>query len=205
MNLGQYLNPGTAVTVLEATDTVFVDFTLPQQRVSDVAVGTAVRVTSDVDAGAPIDGSVSAVDPAIDASTRAIKVRASVPNEDERLRPGMFVNVALLLPKREAAVTVPLTAVVHAPYGDSVFVIEAPKPDAPGARTTPDGKPIQAARQQFVRVGQTRGDFVALEAGVKSGDIVATQGAFKLRNGSPVVVDERVTLDPKLHPTPENR
>ena len=208
VNLGQYLNAGTAVTVLEQIDAVFVDFTLPQQRLSDVAVGTPVRVTigdSDADAGAPIDGKVTAIDPAVDASTRAIKVRASVPNKDERLRPGMFANVAVRLPEQATSVTVPVTALVHASFGDSVFVVEDKKPDAPGARATPDGKPITTARQQFVRVGAARGDFVALTDGVKKGEIVVTQGAFKLRNGAGIVVHNDVGATPALHPKVENR
>ena len=101
----------------------------------------------------------------------------------------MFVNVQVVLPKQQSVVAVPPTAIVHASYGDSVFVVEPKKPGAPGMDKTPDGKPVKIARQQFVRLGETRGDFVAVAKGVKAGQEVVSAGAFKLRNGSPVVVD----------------
>jgi membrane fusion protein (multidrug efflux system) len=133
-----------------------------------------------------------------------IKVRATVPNAEEKLHPGMFANVAVVLPDQGAVVTIPQTAVVHASFGDSVFVVEPKKADAPGARTTPAGKTILNARQQFVRLGQTRGDFVAVLDGVKDGEELVTAGAFKLRNNSPIVVDNTVGTDPQLNPKPEN-
>jgi membrane fusion protein (multidrug efflux system) len=205
VNLGQYLTAGTPVTVLETVEAVHVDFTLPQQRLPDIATGMPVRVTLQTDADHPLDGAIAAVDPSIDPATRAIKLRADVPNRDERLRPGMFVRVTVVLPQKTNVVTVPATAIQHAPYGDSVFVVEDKKPDAPGMRTTPDGKPVQVARQQFVRVGTARGDFVAVLEGVKPGEQVVTAGAFKLRNSSPVVVDPNQQPAPKLEPRPENR
>jgi len=117
----------------------------------------------------------------------------------------MFVQVAVVLPEKTKSVTVPATAVVHAPYGDSVFVIEERKPETPGIATTPDGKPVKVARQQFVRVGSARGDFVALLDGVKAKEEVVTAGAFKLRNNAPVVVDSTKQPVPKLDPRPDNR
>jgi len=175
------------VTVLEATDVVFVDFTLPQQRLGDVTLGMPVRIQPETKSEV-VDGTVSAVDSQLDAATRSIKIRASVPNKGDTLRPGMFANVSLVLPKQNAAVTVPATAIIHNSYGDSVFVVK-------------DGK----AQQQFVKVDRTRGDFVALSDGLAEGDTVVSAGAFKLRNGAKVVVDDKVKLDPKLDPKPENR
>jgi membrane fusion protein (multidrug efflux system) len=205
VNLGQYLNPGTTVTVLETDEAVHVDFTLPQQRLPEVRTGLPVRIVLEAEAGPPVDGVVAALDPTIEPTTRAIKVRADVPNLDDRLRPGMFVNVSVVLPDASKLVTVPATSVVHAPFGDSVFVIEDKKPDAPGMRTTPDGKTVQVARQQFVRSGPARGDFVAILEGVKAGEQVVTAGAFKLRNGAPVVIDAAKQPTPEMAPHPENR
>jgi len=205
VNLGQYLNPGTMVTVLEAIDSVYVDFELPQQRLSDIKVGMPVRVTIEGAGSAGQDGTVAAVDPAIDAATRTIKVRASVPNKQEKLRPGMFANVAVVMPKRAAQVVVPATAVVHASYGDSVFIVEDNKDDAGRPVAAADGKPAKVARQQFVRSGEARGDFVAILDGVKSGQEVVSAGAFKLRNGVPVVVRNDVKIGAELDPHPENR
>lgn len=214
VNLGQYLNPGTPIVVLEAVDTVFVDFPLPQQRIAEVKVGMPVRVTQGprqlfpgrhADARPVAPGRVEAIEPTVDASTRAMRIRASVPNEKEALRPGMFVDVELILPKKSAFVTIPATSIVHASYGDSVFIVEDKKPEDPGARTTADGKTIRVVRQQFVRTGRRLGDFVAILDGVQSGQEVVSTGAFKLRNGAPVVVTEAALPTPKLDPHPPNR
>jgi membrane fusion protein (multidrug efflux system) len=205
VNLGQYLNSGTPITVLEAIDTVYVDFTLPQQRLADVKLGMPVRVTIEGAEGPAHEGTVSAVDPALDSTTRTIKVRASVVNNEENLRPGMFANVSVLLPQQGSFVTVPATAIIHASYGDSVFVVEDKKDDTGKVVQGPDGKPVRAARQQFVRTGDARGDFVAILDGVTEGQEVVMAGAFKLRNGSSVLVNNDVKTAPQLAPRPENR
>ncbi|MDP9150565.1 MAG: efflux RND transporter periplasmic adaptor subunit [Myxococcota bacterium] len=205
VNLGQYLAPGTTVTMLEAIDTVYADFELPQQRLGDVKVGMPVRVTVDGADALAQDGVIAAVDPAIDSATRTIKVRATVPNAKERLRPGMFASVSVILPKRDDLVTIPATALVHAAYGDSVFVVEPRKDDAGAPVTGADGQPGKLARQQFVRVGESRGDFVAILDGVTPGQEVVSAGAFKLRNGSGVVVRNDVRVAPELNPHRENR
>jgi len=195
VNLGQYLQPGTPVTVLESLGSVYVDFSLPQQYLGDIKVGTPVRITLDGAGprGAALDGAVGAVDPTIDAATRAIKLRASVPNDKEALRPGMFVDVEVVRGQRRKVVTAPVTAVVHASYGDSVFVVEDGR----------DGK-SKVARQQFVRVGGERGDFVAILDGVKPGQELVTAGAFKLRNGARIVVNNAIKPTPSLTPHVEN-
>jgi membrane fusion protein (multidrug efflux system) len=205
INLGQYLNPGTAIAVLEATDTVFVDFTLPQQRLNTVALGMPVRIVVEGEGVAPVDGTVSAIDPSIDAVTRSIKLRASLPNGDEKLLPGMFAQVAVLLPAKHDVVIVPASAIVHASYGDSVFVVEDRKDEAGNVVKPLDGSAAKVARQQFVKVTETRGDFVALGGGVIVGQEVVSAGAFKLRNGAPVAVNNAVQAKPELSPHPENR
>jgi membrane fusion protein (multidrug efflux system) len=117
----------------------------------------------------------------------------------------MFVKVDVILPQQSELVIVPTTAIVHAPYGDSVFVVEDKKPGSPGMDKTQDGRPVKIARQQFVRLGEERGDFVAVAEGVKSGEELVTAGAFKLRNGAPVVVDNSVKPKPELSPQLKNR
>ena len=191
VNLGQYLNPGTAVTVLESFGSVYVDFTVPQQFLGSVKVGLAVRVEVAGTTSA-LSGTIAAVDPTVDAMTRTIKLRASVVDPEEKLRPGMFVQVTVLRGEKNPVVIAPATAIMHASYGDSVFIIEA-KPDAAG-------KPGKVARQQFVRVGSTQGDFVAISDGVKAGQELVTAGAFKLRNGSPVTINNDVKTNPALQP-----
>jgi membrane fusion protein (multidrug efflux system) len=213
VNLGQYLNPGTPITVLEGVDAVYVDFSLPQQRLANIHVGMPVRISietkdADDDAGAaappPMDGTISAVDPTVDATTRQMKLRAQLPNGSDQLRPGMFVTVTVLLPVQGMETVVPQTAVVHASYGDSVFIVEDKKADDPTAKTTATGQPIKSARQQFVREGEQRGDFVAILDGVQPGQEVITAGAFKLKNGSAVIIDNKVKANASLSPHPEN-
>jgi len=206
VNLGQYLTPGTPIATLESVDEAFVDFSVPQQRLADVKEGVPVRVMlrQGDEKIATIEGAIAAVDPSIDPGTRSVQLRARVPS-DGRLLPGMFVDVAVVLPKTDAVVIAPTTAIVHAPYGDSVFLVENKKKDDPGMAKTPDGKPVLVARQQFVRTGRQRGDFVSILEGVKEGQELVTSGAFKLRNNAPIVVTNNAMTDPKLDPHPENR
>jgi membrane fusion protein (multidrug efflux system) len=204
VNPGQYLTPGTTITTLDAIGATFVDFTLPQEDLALVNVGLPVRVSFE-GSTEKAEGTISAVDPTVDPTTRNAKIRATIPEQEAKPRPGMFVNVQVIQPKQQSVVAVPLTALVHASFGDSVFVVEPKKPGSPGMDKTPDGKPVKIARQQFVRLGQTRGDFVAITKGVTAGQEVVSAGAFKLRNNSPVVVDNTVKADAGLDPHPENR
>jgi membrane fusion protein (multidrug efflux system) len=211
VNLGQYLNPGTAVTVLESLDAVYIDFTVPQQEVARVPVGTTVRIT--IPGSQPVrtlSGKVAAVDPNVDPVTRAVKIRASVEEpageaSADEVRPGMFVNVAVVLPKRDKVVFVPATSIMRAPYGNSIYVVEDRKDEAGHVVKGPDGKPAKVARQQFVRLGATRGDFVAIDEGVTAEQEVVVLGAFKLRNGAPIFVNNEIQLSPSQKPTPPNR
>jgi membrane fusion protein (multidrug efflux system) len=181
-----------------------VDFTLPQEELARVKDGMPVRVRVGGEKKA-YTGVVSTVDPTLDDATRSLKLRASIEDEKDTLRPGMFATVSVVLPSQKPVVTLPSTAIVHASYGDSVFVIEDKPADMPGKAETPDGKPVKVARQQFVRVGQARGDFVEISEGLNAGADVVTAGAFKLKNNAPIVIDNSVKPDPKLDPRPENR
>jgi len=203
VNLGQYLAPGTTVATLESTDSDYVDFTLPQRDIEKLSVGMLVRATEAgveaADNPTTVEGSVSAIDPSIDPVTRSIKVRATLPGKSNQLRPGMFLQVSVILPQKKDVVSIPATAVVHASYGDSVFVVVPRPKDSPS-------KAEKAAEQKFVRLGEARGDFVAVEEGLKAGDEVVSSGAFKLRNGLPLMIDNNtVKLDSKLAPKPPNR
>jgi membrane fusion protein (multidrug efflux system) len=214
VNMGQYLNPGTPITDLESLDAVYIDFTVPQQQVARVPVGTAVRIAlPGTEPPRTLTGKVAAVDPSVDPVTRAVKLRASVEEikaagdktSTDELRPGMFVNVSVVLPDRASVVSVPATAIMRAPYGNSVYVVEDRKDEEGHPVSGPGGKPAKVARQQFVRVGVTRGDFVAIDEGVTAGQEVVMLGAFKLRNGAPVVVNNEIQLAPSLTPNPQNR
>ena len=205
VNLGQYLNPGTAVTVLESVGSVYVDFSVPQQQLAAVKVGTPVQVSLTDVKGVALEGTVGAIDPTVDAATRSLKLRASIPNTADTLRAGMFVNVVIQLGDKAKVVIVPDTALVHASYGDSIFVVEPKKDEEGHAVVSDDGHPVLAARQQFVRTGQARGDFVAITDGITAGQQVVTAGAFKLRNGGSVVVNNDIKPTPEQAPHVENR
>ncbi len=196
VNLGQYLNPGTPITDLESTDAQYVDFSVPQEHLAVVKPGTKVRLAVRGVEGL-VGGTVGAIDPTVDPVARALNVRASTPDPSHVLRPGMFVDVAVVLPEQRGVIALPATALLHASFGDSVFVIEQ--------RAGPGGAPAKFVRQQFVRAGEMRGDFVAIEQGVQAGDEVVVAGAFKLRNGARVEVDEHAAQPASSAPRPENR
>jgi membrane fusion protein (multidrug efflux system) len=193
VNLGQMLREGDPIVTLQALDPIYVDFTLPQQQFPLVRLGLTVQVTTDALQGATLQGRITAINPLVDADTRQIKVQATVANRGDKLRPGMFASVAVGLPARQQVLALPATAVLYAPYGDSVFIVE----DAPDKK----GKVL---RQQFVRLGVKRGDFVAVTSGIKEGETVVSTGVFKLRNGQSVVIDNKLAPDFRKTPTPEN-
>ena len=204
VNLGQYLAPGTTLTVLESADSVYVDFSLPQRDLATLANGMVVRALAEGSTEKLAEGTISAISPSVDPVTRTVKVRASLANPEGKVRSGMFVGVEVVLPQSRSVVSIPATAVVHAAYGDSVFCAE-PKKEPAGAAQSPGGKPALIARQQFVRLGEMRGDFVAVLDGIKPGQEVITAGAFKLRNNAPIMIKNDGAQKPALAPTPENK
>jgi membrane fusion protein, multidrug efflux system len=197
INLGQVLNEGQAIVSLQSLNPIFVNFLLPQQELAKLPPGLTVRVTTDALPGQLLDGKITALNPQVDASTRNIRIQATLANFQERLHPGMYVNVAVVLPARSEVLSIPATAVLYAPYSDSVFVVEEKKSEK-------GGQPVKVVRQQFAQLGEKRGDFVSVVTGLKEGDTVVSTGAFKLRNGQEVVVDNTLSLQFKLTPKPEN-
>jgi membrane fusion protein (multidrug efflux system) len=195
INLGQNLKAGDSIVSLQALNPIFVDFYLPQQELAQLKTGLSVRVSGDSMAGKSVEGKLTAISPDVDSSTRNVRVQATVDNDGGILHPGMFVDVAVELPVADKVLPIPATAVLYAPYGDSVYVVE----------TTSDAKTGEkqlTVRQQIVRLGEQKGDFVAVVSGIKAGDTVVTSGVFKLRPGTPVVVNNSVAPDSKLAPTP---
>lgn len=197
INLGQNMNEGQAIVSLQSLDPIFANFLLPQQRLAVIREGMTVRVTTDVLSAEPIEGRITAINSEVEAETRNIRVQATVANPEEQLRPGMFVNVAVVMPSKLEVLTIPATAVLYAPYSNSVFIVEQ-KPESEGQNSQ------QMLRQQFVSLGEQRGDFVAVLSGLNEGDTVVSTGVFKLRNGQPVVVDNTLAPEFKLQPQPEN-
>jgi len=197
VNLGQILKDGEPIATLQTLDPIFVNFSLPQQRLAQLALGSVVRVRSDVSAGQIFEGKITAISPEVDPVTRNVRVQATLDNKDEKLRAGMFANVEVVLPEATKVLAIPATAVSYAPYGDSVFVIYEKKNEQ-------TGKAEQVLRQQFVRLGATRGDFVAVVEGLKAGDMIVTTGVFKLRTGMHVVINNELAPKAQLAPKPTN-
>jgi len=190
VNLGQTLAAASPVIPLQALDPIFIDFALPQQRLATLAVGQDLRVKiSGLDQ--PFLGRVTAINPEVDASTRNVRVQGTLANPQEKLRPGMFADVTLVQPTRRSVIAVPATAIIHAPFGDSVYVVEEK-----------DGKTL--ARQQFVRIGGSQGDFVAIVDGLGVGTRVVSSGAFKLMNNAPVSINDAMQPEPSRTPAPKN-
>lgn len=197
VNLGQMLKEGEAIVSLQTLDPIFIDFALPQQALSQLKSGIAVRVTTDAYPGETFGGKITAINAEVDVETRNIRLQATVANPAEKLRPGMFARVAVVLPGAAEVLAIPATAVLYAPYGDSVYIIEEHKDE----KTGQSGKIL---RQQFIRLGEKRGDFVAVVSGLKGNETVVSTGAFKLRNGQAVVIDNKLAPTFSLEPKPEN-
>jgi membrane fusion protein (multidrug efflux system) len=107
----------------------------------------------------------------------------------------MFVNVEVQLPRTRDVLVIPATSVLAQPYGDTVFVVNEKADPATGAKT-------KVVRQQVVRVGEQRGDFVEIESGLEAGETVVTTGAFKLRPGMTVSSQNDLAPDAQLAPKP---
>jgi membrane fusion protein (multidrug efflux system) len=194
VNLGQYLSAGDPVVPLQSLHPIYVNFGVPQQETARVRVGGRIRVTTDDLSGVEFTGRVTAVDSVISPETRNVQVQATVPNPGGKLRPGMFVQTSVVTGATRSNVSLPASAISYAPFGDSVFVLA----DMKG----PGGQTYRGARQQFVKLGPSRGDRVAVLSGVNPGDEVVTSGTFKLRNGAAVHVNNAVqpanSASPKL-------
>ncbi len=198
VDLGQYLAGGDPIVPLQSLHPIFVNFSLPQQQVTRLAAGTPVTVKVEGPAQAAasestaLAGKVTAVDSVVDPATRNVQVQATFDNPNEVLKPGMFVQAQAHLGQGSAVIALPASAISYAPYGDSVYVV--------GDLKGPDGKTYRGVRQQFVTLGASRGDQVAVVSGLEPGQEVVTSGVFKLRNGAAVLVNNEV--QPGNDPTP---
>lgn len=197
INVGKDLGIGEPIVSLQAVDPIYVNFYLPQQDLPKFELGLEVRLVSDAVPDKVFSGKVTAINPEIDPATRSLQIQASLENKDHTLLPGMFANVEIVLPEIENVLAVPVTAVAYATYGDSVFVVKKESKEEGGEASL-------VARQQFVRLGRARGDFVVIEAGVNVGDEVISAGAFKLKNGAPIAINNDVKPEFSLDPQPED-
>jgi membrane fusion protein (multidrug efflux system) len=193
VNAGQYLKSGDSIVQLESLDPIYVNFALPQQNIGLLSVGQSVHVQADGFPDKTFLGAITAINSAVDTSTRNIQVQATVKNPDHILRSGMFAGIQVVLPDNEKNIMVPSTALHYAPYGNSLFVVETMK--------DLDGKEYLGVREQQVTLGKTRGDQVGVLKGLKPGDRIATSGIFKLRQGGAVKINNSV--QPGNNPAPK--
>lgn len=195
-NVGQFVNNGDKIVPLQSLDPMFVDFLLPQQLLPAVAAGQRIVVRTDAAPGREFEGVLTAVNSEIDPVTRNIRLQGTLENPDGALRPGMFARVEVFQGGADRVLRIPLTALFRASYGDSVFVVSE--------KTGEDGAKEMVAEQRFIRTGRAAGDFISVVEGLSEGDTVVSAGAFKLRNGSSVRVDNSLAPQPSTSPKPEN-
>jgi len=196
VDLGQFIAAGTAIVTLQQLDPMFVDFYLPQQALGQIAVGQTVDVTSDAWPDKTFQGKISSLNSKVDATSRMLQVRASVPNPDGALLPGMYVGVSIATGQPRSLVTIPAAAVAYNPYGSLVYVVHDEK-DA-------QGRDQHTVKQQFVTTGEARGDQVSILKGVGPNDVVVTAGQLKLHNGSLVKIDNVVQPSDDAAPVPQD-
>ena len=197
INPGQFVNPGDKLLTLQTLDPIFVDFNLPQSNAEQIQVGQEIVVTTDAFKDASFTGKISAVSPKVDTNTRNIQIEAKLANPDKKILPGMFANVNIKLGEQVKMLTLPQTAVTYNPYGSTVFIAK------PTGKKDKQGKPALEAQQVFVTTGPTRGDQVAILKGVDEGATVVTSGQLKLKNGTPLIVNNKVLPANSPNPKPQ--
>ena len=196
VNLGQYMSAGTAIVSLQALNPIYANFNVPQQVMSQMRPGQNVKISTDGASGHEYTGRVNALESTVDESTRNVQVQATLANPENKLRPGMFVQVEVGVGAQRSLFPLPASAINYAAFGDSVYIVT----DLKG----PDGKTYRGVRQQFVKIAGARGDQVGIVSGLNQGDEVVTSGAFKLRNGAAVAVNNKIQPGNNPSPKPED-
>ncbi len=195
VNLGEYVDTGKSIVSLQALRPVYADFSMRQQELAQLEKGMHVRLSTDTYPDRPFVGTLVAINPDLDLTTRTVRLRAAFDNSDLLLRPGMFARIEVLLPSERSALVIPTTAVLSSAYGESVYVIE------PKNATNSAGSNL-VVRQQFIRTGRARGDFVTVETGLHAGERVVSAGVFKLRNRMAVIENNAVGPATSKEPHP---
>jgi membrane fusion protein (multidrug efflux system) len=215
VNPGQYLNPGDKVVTLQTIDPIYVDFNLPQKNLAQLSLGQKLNLRSDAFPGVAFPGKITAINPKVDPATRNVLIEATIANAKAQLLPGMFANVDIDAGDKKAYLTLPQAAITYNPYGSTVFVLVPPSAasgPAGSASAAPAPAPAASggdsglvAQQVFVTTGPTRGDQVAVLTGVQAGQQVVTSGQLKLKNGTPVKIDNTVQPANSANPTPQEK
>ena len=197
INPGQFVNPGDKLLTLQTLDPIFVDFNLPQSNAEQIQVGQEIVVTTDAFKDASFTGKITAVSPKVDTNTRNIQVEAQIANPDKKVLPGMFANVNIKLGDEVKLLTLPQTAVTYSPYGSTVFIAK------PTGKKDKQGNPALEAQQVFVTTGAARGDQVSILKGLDEGATVVTSGQLKIKNGTPLIINNKVQPSNSPDPKPQ--
>ena len=197
VNPGQYITPGTVVVTLQALDPIYFDFSLPQQTLDKIKVGQSLNVKVDTYPNEMFVGKIATIDPKVDPATRNVAVRASLPNPDHKLLPGMYASGSIATGDVEHHITLPQTAIIFNPYGNIVYLVKQ--------KTDDKGKTSMIAQQTVVQTGATRGDQIAVLSGLKEGDQVVSEGQNKLQNGMTITVDNTIQPSNDSNPHPVER
>jgi RND family efflux transporter MFP subunit len=197
VDIGQFLSVGTSFVTLQQLDPMYVDFPSPEQSLRDLAVGQEARMILDAFPGQTFVGKIKVIDARVSQDTRNVLVRAEFANPDHKLLPGMFANIEVTTGSPADVLTLPRTAIIYSLYGDNVYVVKPAPPTAGEAQAaTRDDKPALVVERRFVRVGEARGERVAIDEGVNAGDLVVTAGQIKLQPNFPVTIDTAAALPP---------
>ncbi len=197
VDVGQFLSIGASIVTLQQLDPMYVDFSTPEQSLRDLAVGQDTRMMLDAFPGRTFLGKVKAIDARISQDTRNVLVRAEFANAEHKLLPGMFANIEVTTGSPAEVLTLPRTAIIYSLYGDNVYVVKpAPPPSGEAQAATRDDKPALVVERRFVRVGEARGERVAIDEGVNAGELVVTAGQIKLQPDFPVTIDAAAALPP---------
>jgi membrane fusion protein (multidrug efflux system) len=215
VNPGQYLNPGDKIVTLQTIDPIYVDFSLPQKQVNGLSIGQVVNASTDAFPGVTFSGRLSAISPKVDPATRNVVVEATFPNAKRQLLPGMFASANVEVGDKKKYPTLPQTAITYNPYGSTVFIVMTAAEQARAASAASGAAPAPApaasggeqlvVQQAFVTTGDTRGDQVAILSGLKEGQTVVTSGQVKLKNGTPVAIDNSVQPANSPNPRPQEQ
>jgi len=188
VDVGDYLASGTVIATLQDLSSLYADFFVPEQMLPKLAIGQKVQVSVAAYPGSTFDASISAINPKVEDATRNVLIRATLPNPDGKLLPGMFTSLSVILGQDSRELVVPESTITYTLYGNSVFVV-GPKKGADGKpENNSKGEPQLAVERRFVQTGERRGGFVIISKGLQAGEQVVTGGQLKLDNGASVAI-----------------
>lgn len=188
VDVGDYLSSGTIIATLQDLSKLHVDFFLPEQAVPKLNLGARVQLSVVAYPGEQFDGEITAINPKVEDATRNVQVRAMLANPGNKLLPGMFANLQVLLPQSPPQVVVPETAITYTLYGNSVYVISEKKDEDGQVVKNDQGQAELMVERRFVATGERRAGQVVLLKGLKAGEQVVSSGQLKLDNGAHVAI-----------------